>query len=324
MSSPPTRWHHVPEVGTLWAIRVLILWLRVWGRGVTRYLLAAIAFYYLLFSTNARRSSQAYLRRLGLPASHRSTFQHLWCFASTVMDRLYFAQDRFDLFTIERHGHEHLESLIERGRGGILLGAHFGSFEVMRSQSVVERFPINIVGDFTNAERINAVLRQVNPRLDMRLISTGAGHASVALHARDAIARGELVAILGDRGNEQSNTVEVDFLGGKVALPTGPYVLASVLKCPIYFVVALYEAPNRYSLYCEPFAESIDLPRGRREQAVVEYVQRYADRLAHYCNLAPYNWFNFFDFWSELPLTGTQDARDPRKEDDGSQASLSR
>ncbi len=318
MRSPPTRWHHVPEVGTLWAIRGLMLWLRVWGRGITRYLLAVIAFYYLLFSANARRSSRAYLRRLGLPAGHRSTFLHLWSFAITVMDRLYFAQDQFDLFAIERHGHEHLESLIERGRGGILLGAHLGSFEVMRSQGVAYRIPINIVGDFANAERIHAVLRKINPQLDTRLISTGAGNASVALHVREAIDRGELVAILGDRSKEPSDTVEVDFLGGRVALPTGPYVLASVLKCPIYFIVALYQAPNRYSLYCEPFAESIELPRGGREQAVVEYVQRYADRLAHYCRLAPYNWFNFFDFWPELPPTQSQDARKPRKDGDGS------
>ena len=27
--------------------------------------------------------------------------------------------------------------------------------------------------------------------------------------------------------------------------------------------------------------------------------QRYADCLTRYCKLAPYNWFNFFDFWQE-------------------------
>jgi predicted LPLAT superfamily acyltransferase len=24
---------------------------------------------------------------------------------------------------------------------------------------------------------------------------------------------------------------------------------------------------------------------------------RYVERLEHYCRLAPYNWFNFYDFW---------------------------
>ena len=113
------------------------------------------------------------------------------------------------------------------------------------------------------------------------------------------IERGELVAILGDRSEGSGPVAEVDFLGGRVSLPTSPYVLASVLGCPIYFVAALYEAPNRYSLHCEPFAESIVLPRGQRSTAVVPWVQRYADRLEHYCRLSPYNWFNFFDYWSE-------------------------
>jgi hypothetical protein len=31
--------------------------------------------------------------------------------------------------------------------------------------------------------------------------------------------------------------------------------------------------------------------------AVGEIVQRYADRLAHHARTAPYNWFNFYDFW---------------------------
>jgi predicted LPLAT superfamily acyltransferase len=312
------------EVGTLWAIRGLMLWLRIWGRGTTRYLVAGIAFYYLLFSANARRSSQAYLRRLGLHAGHWSTFQHLWSFATTVMDRFYFAQDRFEPFEIERHGHEHLVSLIEGGRGGILLGAHLGSFDVMRTQSVATQIPVNMVGDFENAERISSVLRQINPKFDTRLISMRAGQANAALHVRDAIGRGELVAILGDRSNELSDTVEVDFLGGRIALPIGPYVLASVLDCPIHFVVALHTAPNRYALYCEPFAESIDLPRARRKEGVAEYAQRYADRLAYYCRLAPYNWFNFFDFWPELPAPEALGAGTNPEQQDGSKAPLSR
>jgi predicted LPLAT superfamily acyltransferase len=51
-------------------------------------------------------------------------------------------------------------------------------------------------------------------------------------------------------------------------------------------------------LYCEPFEERIDLPRGAREEALRAYVTRYAGRLEHYCRLAPDNWFNFYDFWS--------------------------
>jgi predicted LPLAT superfamily acyltransferase len=120
---------------------------------------------------------------------------------------------------------------------------------------------------------------------------------SYILAAKEAIERGELVAILGDRVGVNEKTVTVDFLGAPARFPTGPFTLAALLKCPIYLTFGLYHAPDRYDLYCEPFAESLELPRGRREEAIAAHAQRYAERLEHYCRLAPDNWFNFYDFW---------------------------
>ena len=44
-------------------------------------------------------------------------------------------------------------------------------------------------------------------------------------------------------------------------------------------------------------ADRIEVPRPNREQALSAYVQHYASRLEHYARRAPYNWFNFYDFW---------------------------
>jgi predicted LPLAT superfamily acyltransferase len=91
--------------------------------------------------------------------------------------------------------------------------------------------------------------------------------------------------------------VEVEFLGGRIRLPTGPYVMAAVLGCPMYLTFGLHTAPDRYDLYCEPFAERVILPRRDRDEAIRQYAQRYADRLADHCEKAPLNWFNFYDYW---------------------------
>ena len=88
------------------------------------------------------------------------------------------------------------------------------------------------------------------------------------------------------------------FLGAPASFPTGPYLLAAALGCPVYLGFGLYHEPNRYALYCEPFAERVVLPRATRAEAVRDHVARYAARLEHFCRLAPYNWFNFYDFWS--------------------------
>jgi hypothetical protein len=63
---------------------------------------------------------------------------------------------------------------------------------------------------------------------------------------------------------------------------------------------------NRYELHFEMF--DFDLPRDRRQRnaALVDVVQRFADRLAHFAHMAPYNWFNLYDFW-DVPFA-TNDA----------------
>jgi predicted LPLAT superfamily acyltransferase len=79
------------------------------------------------------------------------------------------------------------------------------------------------------------------------------------------------------------------------------------LACPVY----LFFCPKiqgRYRLYFEAFAERVRLPRSTREQELGRYAQAYADRLEHYCRLAPFQWFNFFDFWGN-----PKDAGDGRK-----------
>jgi predicted LPLAT superfamily acyltransferase len=104
--------------------------------------------------------------------------------------------------------------------------------------------------------------------------------------------------MLGDRLAERNDrAVHVDFLGGKARFPSGPFLLAHLLSCPVYLVFALFSEPNRYDVHCELFADRIRLPRETREESVKEYAQKYAARIEHYVRQSPKNWFNFFEFW---------------------------
>jgi predicted LPLAT superfamily acyltransferase len=89
----------------------------------------------------------------------------------------------------------------------------------------------------------------------------------------------------------------VSFLGAPAQLPIGPWVLASTLRVPVFLGFGIYRGGNRYDCHFELFAERIDLPRADRDAALQRYAQQFADRLEHYARLAPYNWFNFYDFW---------------------------
>ena len=289
-------------------IRLLVLFARVFGRRVAGWLLYMVAFYYAMFGRTARRASRDYLRRIGHPATFGTTVRHIQMFAQVALDRLFFLTGTLKPFTFEHHGHELLVEAAEAKRGVMLLGAHLGSFEVMRALGKAYQLPINVVVDFSNAEKVNGVLRSLAPDMQTNLISLGDDPLTAMLAIRAAIVRGELVAILADRTPDTSGTrgirgtreriVMANFLGAPAAFPAGPWLLAHSLRCPVYFVAGLYAKPNHYALHLEVLAEHVKLDRNDRAAALARYSQAYASMLETYARTAPLNWFNFYDFWS--------------------------
>jgi len=51
----------------------------------------------------------------------------------------------------------------------------------------------------------------------------------------------------------------------------------------------------------EPLADFRNVTRASRAAEIEAAVIRYAGLLEQYCRSDPYNWFNFFDFWSSAP-----------------------
>jgi predicted LPLAT superfamily acyltransferase len=112
---------------------------------------------------------------------------------------------------------------------------------------------------------------------------------------------GGVVGMLVDRTLGDDTLYPVHILGADANLPVGPFRMAALLRRPVVFMVGLYLGGNRYAIHFEPLADFSDIPRGQRDAAVQAAITRYAALLDHYCRKAPYNWFNFFDFWQTAP-----------------------
>jgi predicted LPLAT superfamily acyltransferase len=298
LPAPRARgWLGRAEVGTVWAIRFVAFMATAIGRGPAHVLLRFIALWYTLTYGAAKRASRAYLERYFGKATFGMVYRHIHTFAAVTLDRVLFVAGRYRGLDVRTNGNEHLDALHAEGKGAILLGAHVGSFEAMRAVGDRDGLRVHSVGYFRNAERINAILDRLNPQANARLIHLGDDPTGSMLRIKDALDRGEMVAFLGDRALPGSRTTTVRFLGGEAEIPLGVFSVAAALRCPVYLVFGLYHPPRRYELYCEPFAERIEAPRGRREEALREYAQQYASAVERYVRKAPYNWFNFYDFW---------------------------
>lgn len=279
-----------------------ILRLMVWislrlGRRVGRLVLVGITAYYLLFAARARRASLRYLERaLGRQAGWSDAYRHMFAFASAIHDRVYLLNDRFDIFDIRVHGGVQLLAALRRQPGALMIGAHLGSFEVLRAVGRgLAGLEVAMMMYEENARKINATLAAVRPSALQDIIALGRVDSMLA--ARDRLDRGYLVGMLADRRLGDEATLDREFLGSPAPFPIGPFRLAAMLRRPVFFMAGLYLGGNRYRVHFEQIADFSELPRAERDAAVLAAQSRYVERLNHYCRQAPYNWFNFFDVW---------------------------
>lgn len=297
--STGASWMRQQERSNL-AILKLMVWISLtFGRSIGRAVLHGIAIYYVLFAPKARRASREYLHRaLSRWAEWSDGYRHVFSFASTVHDRIYLLNDRFDLFDIEVIGAEALQASLEKQPGALLIGAHLGSFEVLRAVGRGRAgLKVAMLMYEENARKINATLEAINPCATEDIIPLG--RLESMLEAREKLDQGYLVGMLGDRGLGDDPTMDCEFLGEMAPFPIGPFRMAAMLRRPVFFMTGLYLGGNRYQIHFEQLADFSETPRNERETAIRSTMQRYADRLSHYCRLAPYNWFNFFDFWQK-------------------------
>ncbi len=304
------EWTRRNERGSAFMVH-LMTWISLrLGRRAGRCVLPLIAAYFLLLAAPARRASRNYLRRaLGREPGWRDLYRHLHYFASTIHDRIYLINDRFDLFDIEMLGGELISNLLATGRGALLMGAHLGSFEVLRSLARdTLGLDVAMVMYAENARKINAAMAAANPAAHPDIIPLG--HAGSMLQVRQRLLDGAIVGILGDRTLGSDATVSVMFLGEPAALPSGPFRMAAMLRQPVIFMTGLYLGENRYRIHFEALADFSAIPAEGRDAAVHGAVQRFAAVLEQDCRAEPYNWFNFFDFWQPPAVTGgTRKAR---------------
>lgn len=293
------NWARLPERGNRLVLR-LIVWITLHiGRPAGRVLLYPITLYFLATAPAARRGSRLFLRRaLGREPGWREMFRHIHCFAATLLDRVYFLTGRLQPFAIEIFGDRLIVEQAASGQGCLLLGSHLGSFEALRAIGVnLRHFPIRILMNTDHNRGITGVFNALNPALAEAIIPIGEPDA--LLQVQENVACGCMVGVLGDRVTAGEKSVHVRFFDRETAFPAGPLLLAALIGCPVILFFGLYRGGHRYEIHFEPLAERIALDRRHRQEQLTVWIQRYADRLEHYARLAPYNWFNFYDYWGE-------------------------
>lgn len=309
-ASSGAPWARQTEFGSRRSLAALLWLILHLGPVLAPVLIPPLVGWYLIAAPRSRTASRDYLGRVfARPARLREVARHFHGFAGAVLDRIFLISGRDKAFDIRIEGLEHVTRILDARQGCVLLGSHLGSFEVLRGIARQAPVPVRPMMYRRNAGALTDLLDRLSPGLRDHVIEIG--EPSSMLRAKEAVERGEIVALLADRSPAGERSVTVPFLGSPAVFPAGPFVLAAVLGVPVVLFYGLRLGPRRYLVRFQPFADRLMLDRANREGDLRRWVSCYAAALEANCRAFPYNWFNFFPFWelgrharSHAPSTG--------------------
>ena len=312
-----THWARQHEVKGLWGMRLMLWVWRMLGRRAFSALLYPVIAVYWLTASGARRASQNWIARVRtellahqqpIPAN-LSSYRHFLRFGEAMLDKIAGWRGEL-LFGRDVVFAPDAEAALDVAspRGKLLLVSHLGDVEVCRA--LAQRAgskTINALVFSDNAQRFKHIMQEMAPQAGLNLLPVTDIGPDTAILLKEKIDRGEWIAIVGDRiavNPQRGGEWRVcwsPFMGHDAPFPQGPFILASLLRCPVDLLFALRQQ-GKLRIYCEPFADPLLLPRADRQQTLQQTIDRYAERLEHYALRSPLDWFNFFDFW-RLPDT---------------------
>ena len=259
-----TVWNKAPERGAGWLVTLMLWLLRHVGWFARGIVLPGISAWFFVSSPKARAASRDFLgTALGRPARARDVLHHIHVFASAILDRTLMLIGPSSAISLEVNGLHLIESTIADGRGCVLLGAHLGSFAVLRQLAEHAPVPVRMLMHRDNAGAFTRAMEALDPALRRDTIQIG--DVQSMLRAHEAVASGAIVGVLADRAPAGSRQITVPFFGRPAGFPAGPFVLAASLGAPVLLFSGVRTGHRRYAVTFEPFAEKMVLRRATRQ-----------------------------------------------------------
>lgn len=295
------HWAAMRERGALWGLELTACVARVLGRRACLVLLVPVVGVFLLTGGEQRRASRAFLERAtGVRPGLGGCFRHFMSFAVSVLDGFLAWTDGLPSGAVVVADPAAVARLRADPRGALFVVAHVGNAGLARATlDAPTRARLTILVHSRHAENFAALMRRHRPEAVARCLQVTELGPERAIELQQRIERGEWVVMAGDRTpvGSQGHVSRVPFFGAEAAFPHGPWVLAALLRCPVYLLFCLRDGA-RWRLAIEPFAATIDLPRRTRAAALRDCCARYAARLEACVRASPLQWYNFYDFWA--------------------------
>jgi predicted LPLAT superfamily acyltransferase len=312
------HWSTIAEVGSAWGLLLSFQLYRLFGRRLFQAVLLPVVLYFFLFKTQQRQASLQFLRRcyeaggLPRPPGTWASLRHFFHFGQAVLDKLVAYNGGIHVEDVEFRGEERVQAVLDSGRGALLLGSHLGNLEICRALAQFRPgLRLRVLVHTRHAKNFNRLLARLDAESQVSLQQVTELGVAEAADLAAWVGAGGVVLIAADRvplgfadGGRAGRVIWADFLRHPAPFPQGPFILGSLLACPVFSLFCVRRG-RRFEATFEPFAERLGLPRGDRERALQRCATLFATQLEQHCLATPFQWFNFFPFWSQGQTPGS-------------------
>lgn len=188
----------------------------------------------------------------------------------------------------EIKGEEFLKEAIKNGKGGIILTAHIGNWELGGMAVALSGYPLIVIALDHKNPKVNHFFRKRRESKSIEVVSLG-----VAVRkCYEGLRKNKFVAILGDR--DFSNTgYPLSFLNKIKKIPRGPAALALRTGALIIPVFCIRQGLDRIVVECFKPIKISD------KTTEIEIIQEYTKIIEGQIRKYPSQWLMFREFWKE-------------------------
>ncbi|UYW01009.1 lipid A biosynthesis acyltransferase [Flavobacterium agricola] len=280
--------------GTVLGYKIFVYCIKNLGIKAAYTVLVFVAFYYVLTSWKSNGAIYDYLKNKQKFSTFKAFFgvyKSYFTFGQVLIDKVAINAGLRHKFTYDFDGISILKNLLAQKKGGVLISAHVGNFEIAEHffADIDFECQINLVTSDLEHSAIKNYLDSLGKKSAVKfiIIKEDLSHIFEINHA---LSNNELICFTGDRYFEGTKVLENDLLGANAKFAAGPFLIASRLKVPVAFVYVMKEPNLHYHLYTREAQF-----KQRDAQALL---QEYCTSVASVVKKYPYQWFNFFKFWN--------------------------
>jgi predicted LPLAT superfamily acyltransferase len=283
--------------GNTAGFRIFVWVLRHAGIQPAYLLLRFVALYFFFFSWKAFHSQFVFFRKrlkFSSWSSITGIYKNYYWFGQTIIDRVLLMSGMDNPFQFEFEGEEFLRDMVKQNKGGLLLSAHIGNWEI--AGHLLKRLgtEMHIVMFDGEQQQLKDYLESITEKHSARIILIK-NDLSHIYAIQEALGRNAFVCMHADRFLEGNKILAGRLLGKEALFPAGPFLLARSFRSPVSFVFAMKDGPLNYHFYASPSK----IYTGEKDSSVERMLADYCGAMENMIRRYPLQWYNYYDFWAE-------------------------